>query len=339
MAAIIRTSTLIVFGLPSRSNSPCLQHAQQLGLKLERQLADLVEEQRRAVRDLEAPDLARHGPGVRALLPAEQLALHQPGGQRGAVHLDQQAAAAGAVPVDGLGDQLLADAGLAANQHRGARRRHLLHLAQDLQDRGALPGDLAARLDHLDLGLEVVALRLQPVLQPLDLRVRPPQRLLALLALRDVAEHAEGPYREPGGVACGGTAEVKDPDLPTDRVQIAVFDASSSFFPSIACSRSPSTRGASSGCRRSLQKSTIWSPSRSGGTPRSSTRPAVGEHGAGAFVHLDVREAGELGSRRQAGLAHAQRLLGPLALGDVLDHRDEVLRLAGGDPHAARRSG
>ena len=34
--------------------------------------------------------------------------------------------------------------------------------------------------DDADLGLEVVALRLQPVLQPLDLLVGPAQRLLGL---------------------------------------------------------------------------------------------------------------------------------------------------------------
>ena len=161
----------MVLGLPSRSNSPVLQHAQQLGLHVERQLADLVEEERRAVRDLEAPDLARQGPGEGALLPAEQLALHEPGRQRGAVDLDHHVAPARAEPVDGLGDEFLAGAGLAANEHRGIRGRDLLHLAQDLLDGGALPGDLAVRVDHLDLGLEVVALRLEPVLQPLDLRV------------------------------------------------------------------------------------------------------------------------------------------------------------------------
>ena len=60
-----------------RLEAAFLQHAQQLGLQLERQLADLVEEQGAAVRHLEAarPIAARAGEG--ALHVAEQLALEQ----------------------------------------------------------------------------------------------------------------------------------------------------------------------------------------------------------------------------------------------------------------------
>ena len=42
-----------------------LQHAQQLDLHLQRQVADLVEEQRAAVGQLEAPEPARHRAGER----------------------------------------------------------------------------------------------------------------------------------------------------------------------------------------------------------------------------------------------------------------------------------
>ena len=57
---------------------PLLQDAQQLDLRLERQLADLVEEQRPAVRQLEPPLAPLHGAGEGALLVTEQLALDQP---------------------------------------------------------------------------------------------------------------------------------------------------------------------------------------------------------------------------------------------------------------------
>ena len=67
-----------------------LQHAQQLGLQLERQLADFVEEERAAVGELEAADLGRVRAGERAALAAEQLALDQVGRQRGAVDDDQR---------------------------------------------------------------------------------------------------------------------------------------------------------------------------------------------------------------------------------------------------------
>jgi hypothetical protein len=50
-----------------------LQHAQQLGLQIEAQRADLVQEHGAAVRQLEAPEPARVRPGEGAALVAEQL--------------------------------------------------------------------------------------------------------------------------------------------------------------------------------------------------------------------------------------------------------------------------
>ena len=55
-----------------------LQHAQQLRLELERNVADLVEEERAAVGELEAADLLRDRAGERAALVAEELALEKP---------------------------------------------------------------------------------------------------------------------------------------------------------------------------------------------------------------------------------------------------------------------
>ena len=72
-----------------------LEHAQQLGLDRERQLADLVEEHRAAVRALEQARLGRDRAGERALLVAEQLALDQrlrP--ERRAVDRDERSACA-----------------------------------------------------------------------------------------------------------------------------------------------------------------------------------------------------------------------------------------------------
>ena len=149
------------------------QHAQQLRLQVQRQLADLVEKERRAVRDLESPDLPRQRPRERSLLPAEQLALDEPGRQRGAVDAHHDVIVAGTEPVDGLGDPLLARPGLAKHQDTGVRRRHLLDLAEHLLDAPALPGDLTLRPTRADLDLEVVGLGLKPVLQLFDLRVRP----------------------------------------------------------------------------------------------------------------------------------------------------------------------
>ena len=58
-----------------RLELPLLEHAQQLHLHVERQLADLVEEDRPVVRELEPPRLALDRAGERALLVTEELAL------------------------------------------------------------------------------------------------------------------------------------------------------------------------------------------------------------------------------------------------------------------------
>ncbi len=54
VAAMMRTSTLSVSLPPTRSKRPLLEQAQELHLRAERDLADLVEEERAAVGLLEA---------------------------------------------------------------------------------------------------------------------------------------------------------------------------------------------------------------------------------------------------------------------------------------------
>src|SRR2546422_11195418 len=61
----------------------------------------------------------------RALLVAEQLRLEQRLGQRRAVHRDERAATPRRAPVDGAGDELLARAALALDEHGGGAVRHL----------------------------------------------------------------------------------------------------------------------------------------------------------------------------------------------------------------------
>ena len=56
---------------------PLLQHPQQLDLRREVDVADLVEQQRPAVGELEAALLALLGAGERALFVAEELRLDQ----------------------------------------------------------------------------------------------------------------------------------------------------------------------------------------------------------------------------------------------------------------------
>jgi hypothetical protein len=80
------------------------QHAQQLRLELERQFADLVEEQRALGSVLEVAGLARRGrAGERALRVAEQRGFDERRRDRGAVQGEIGACCAGAVAVEQRG--------------------------------------------------------------------------------------------------------------------------------------------------------------------------------------------------------------------------------------------
>ena len=103
-------------------------------------------------------DRAREGP----LLVAEQLALDEPGGQGRAVDLDERLVPAPAVRVDGPREQLLARAGLAADEHGGVGRCHAADLVQHRVQRRAPADDLVEVVDRLDLLLQVLILLLEP---------------------------------------------------------------------------------------------------------------------------------------------------------------------------------
>src|SRR5690606_27742515 len=107
-----------------------LQRTQQLDLDLQRNLADLVEEQRAAIGLLEATSPRSHRAGERALLVAEQLGLQDRLGQRRAVGRDKGLVHAWAVLVNVASEQLLAGAALAEQQHG---RRRVGGLASNLQ--------------------------------------------------------------------------------------------------------------------------------------------------------------------------------------------------------------
>src|SRR5204862_1905814 len=87
---------------------PLLDDAQQARLHFEWQLADLVQEDRAAMRKLEASNLRSVRAGERAPLTAEQLALDQRGRQRRAVDDHERLVAARAAPVNGAREQFLA---------------------------------------------------------------------------------------------------------------------------------------------------------------------------------------------------------------------------------------
>ena len=74
---------------PDPAEGPALEHAQELGLELQRHLPDLVQEQRAGVREIEQALLEVLGVGESTLLVAEELALQQVLGDGAAVEVDE----------------------------------------------------------------------------------------------------------------------------------------------------------------------------------------------------------------------------------------------------------
>jgi hypothetical protein len=166
-----------------------LQDPQELGLQRQRQLADLVEEDRAAVGLGEQAQPIGAGVGEGAALVAEQLALDQRLGHRRQVDRDERRLGPRRVVVDRARDQLLAGAALAGDQDRRGR-------AGDPADQSE---DLLHGLGPRDHVLEAV-LALDLALQPRDLSpqralgqglVDQEQELLDLERLGDVVVGAE----------------------------------------------------------------------------------------------------------------------------------------------------
>src|SRR5262249_60615720 len=118
-----------------------LQDGEELSLQLEGDLGPLVEEDGPAVGEREASVAASGRSSERAALMAEELALDQRGGNRGAVHLHQRLFA----PAGGLGggprEHLPSPGRLAGAEEPGWPRGGLGAL------RCARPGGRAARRD------------------------------------------------------------------------------------------------------------------------------------------------------------------------------------------------
>src|SRR6185295_7097653 len=124
-----------------------LDRAQQLGLQVAPQSANLVEEQRAVGGELELPELLPVRAGERAALVAEQRALGELARNRGEVDGDERRLRIARFPVDQPREQFLAGAALAENQHRRRELRHLVHQIDDVAR------DLARADDELALGL------------------------------------------------------------------------------------------------------------------------------------------------------------------------------------------
>jgi hypothetical protein len=121
-----------------------LEHAQELRLRFERQLAHLVEQERATVGELEAAAALLRRASERALLVAEELALDQLARQGGAIDFHQRPLAARAAIVDRARDELLAGAGLAVDEDGAVGRGDQPDPLEQALHRWRLAEDLAS---------------------------------------------------------------------------------------------------------------------------------------------------------------------------------------------------
>src|SRR5438309_4631341 len=105
-----------------------LDRAEGLGLQLDGQIADFVEEQRTAVRCLKAPHSGRHRASKGASLITEHLALEQCGRNRRAVDRDKTVVSACACLVNGPCNEFLTGTRLALDKHRAVRGCDRMHM-------------------------------------------------------------------------------------------------------------------------------------------------------------------------------------------------------------------
>src|SRR5262249_52755940 len=115
-----------------------LEHPQELRLHVERELADLVQEQRPALRQLERPLPRRHRTGERASLVTEQLALDERIRDRPAIDHDERPLRTGALRPDGTRQHVFPRAGLSFEQDGRVRSGDALEDSEDRAHREAL---------------------------------------------------------------------------------------------------------------------------------------------------------------------------------------------------------
>ena len=104
---------------------------------------------------------------------AKELTLEQVLGDRAAVDLDERAAFARAVLVDGAGDEFLARAALAVDEHCGIGGRDELDLLQHLLQSRTVPDDVVRAKGCCDFLAQIKILQFEPFLERRDLLERP----------------------------------------------------------------------------------------------------------------------------------------------------------------------
>ena len=118
-------------GTAHTHHASVLDHPQQLGLQVQRNIADFVQEQRPAVGLLKLAYMARMGIGEGAFYVAEEFALEQRFGNGPGIHRHHRLSAAEAPGMDLPRQHILAGAVFAGDEHRGVGRGNLVHRFPD----------------------------------------------------------------------------------------------------------------------------------------------------------------------------------------------------------------
>ena len=190
-----------------------VEGAQQLDLGGEWDIAHFVQEQGATVCRFETSWLLAVGAGEGAFFVAEEFAFQQGFGKGGAVDRYKRAVVAGAAGVDGPGDQFLAGARLAADEHGEIRAGHLLNGLVD-------PVHLRALADQVVVSV--------PFLQSLHLHLQalyPFQVILQILAMQGIVD---GQPVVQNHVGCFQAAE---PDVGLPRKGPGAGAGSGDLFP------------------------------------------------------------------------------------------------------------
>src|SRR3970040_1846283 len=130
---------------------PLLQEPQQLGLCGKAEIADFVQEEGPAVRELDLAEAARQGPRERPFLVSEQLALDERVRDGGAIDGDERTLPTGAVEMEGPGDEFLAGSALAGDEDGRTGVGDLLDLGVDFPHGRALSDEVVEAVGIHDL--------------------------------------------------------------------------------------------------------------------------------------------------------------------------------------------